>query len=256
VRVTERLAVNGSLRFDRRAGLDPTVSPRVAAIVDVTTRTTVKWLYGHVFRFPNAYEQYYHDASYQKVNPDLEPESVHTWEVQVDQRFGRRARLAVGAFESRIEDLINQAEDPADGFAWFANMQDVRARGIEVEFEGKRQDGPPLLRAAYTLQWAEDGDSSVRLSNSPTHLGRVGALVPLTRWQTTMAAEAQYIGGRTTLLATELPGAWLVNVDLAFGVRNLFGASYSDPVSLDHLQDSIEQDGRTVRLTLTYRLGR
>lgn len=267
VRVTEQFALNGSLRFDRRGGLEPTFSPRLAAIADLSTRTTLKGLYGHVFRFPNAYEQYYHDRSFQKTNPDLAPESVHTWEVQLDQRFGRRARVAVGAFESRIEDLIDQAEDPEDGLAMFANLQSVQARGLEVEFEGRRREGPPLARAAYSLQWAKDSDSSLRLSNSPTHLARFGGLLPLSAWRSTLAGEVQYIGRRLTLAGQELSGAWLVhanlsrcdilpNVDVSLRVRNLLGTTYSDPVSVDHLQEAIAQDGRTFRATLTYRLGR
>jgi len=42
-------------------------------------------------------------------------------------------------------------------------------------------------------------------------------------------------------------------LDLSASVYNLFDKSYQDPASLDHLQDSLVQDGRTFRVTARYR---
>ena len=42
-------------------------------------------------------------------------------------------------------------------------------------------------------------------------------------------------------------------MDVSAGVYNLLDRSYSDPSTPFHLQDQIEQDGRTFRAKLTYR---
>jgi outer membrane receptor protein involved in Fe transport len=44
------------------------------------------------------------------------------------------------------------------------------------------------------------------------------------------------------------------SAELYGSVRNLFDAQYSDPVSAQHLQDSILQNGRTARIGLRWKL--
>ena len=266
VRLFERLAVNASLRYDDRGRLRPTWSPRLAVIVDVTAHTTAKGIYGHVYRFPNAYEQYYQDASTQKTNPKLRAESVDTWEAQVDRQFGSRGRIAVSAFTTLIEDLIDQTVDEADGFWVFENLHRVKAKGVELEFDSRQQPGTPTLRGSYSLQWAEDVDTGRRLSNSPVQLGRIGVVVPFRDGKGTLAAEARYIGSRPTLAGHEAGAAAVVNVnlrrdllpgfDIGLAVYNVLDKAYSDPGALEHRQDTLPRDGRTVRLMLRYRPGR
>jgi outer membrane receptor protein involved in Fe transport len=43
-------------------------------------------------------------------------------------------------------------------------------------------------------------------------------------------------------------------VTLTGQIRNLFNARYSDPASDEHLVDSIEQNGRTIRVGLRWKL--
>jgi len=45
----------------------------------------------------------------------------------------------------------------------------------------------------------------------------------------------------------------LKNLDLSASVYNLFDKKYGDPGGAEHLQDIIDQDGRTFRVKLTYR---
>jgi outer membrane receptor protein involved in Fe transport len=42
--------------------------------------------------------------------------------------------------------------------------------------------------------------------------------------------------------------------ELFGGLRNVFDAEYSDPVSELHKQDAIEQNGRTARIGLRWKL--
>jgi outer membrane receptor protein involved in Fe transport len=44
--------------------------------------------------------------------------------------------------------------------------------------------------------------------------------------------------------------------ELTGGIRNLFDNKYLDPVSDQHVQEAVPQNGRTARIGLTWKLGR
>ena len=79
-----------------------------------------------------------------------------------------------------------------------------------------------------------------------------------------VSVEGQYLSSRGTLGGAEVSAAAPVNVTMVqslghswelFGsVRNIFDARYSDPVSNQHRQDSISQNGRSARIGLRWRL--
>jgi outer membrane receptor protein involved in Fe transport len=83
--------------------------------------------------------------------------------------------------------------------------------------------------------------------------------------QSSIALEVLYLSSRTTLAGNTLSPSVLANVTLIqpvghtfelFGtVRNLFNEQYADPASGVNLQDSIPQNGRTVRIGLRVKLG-
>jgi outer membrane receptor for ferrienterochelin and colicins len=266
-RLSDQVAVNVSGRFDRRGSLAGTLSPRVALIYDPLRATTFKVIYGRVFRFPNAYEQYYGDGYTQKRNPALEPETVNTWEAIAYRRFGSRVLVSAGAFTSRIADLVSQRVDPSDGMAMYDNAQTVRAKGLEFEVEARNRHGLAIGRASYSTQWADDLGAGAPLTNAPRHLAKVNALAPLETLNATLGLELQYVSPRLTLAGQETGSAWLANANLAkrhvlpgldcsLGAYNLFNTAYGHPGALEHKQDVIGQDGRTFLFRLTYRLVR
>ena len=79
-----------------------------------------------------------------------------------------------------------------------------------------------------------------------------------------MSVEGQFLSSRGTLAGSTVSAAATVNVtmvqplgrswELTGGVRNIFDERYSDPVSSQHLQDAIAQNGRTARIGLSWRL--
>jgi iron complex outermembrane receptor protein len=75
--------------------------------------------------------------------------------------------------------------------------------------------------------------------------------------------EEQYTSKRKTVLRNETGGYAVTNLTLfgrklykglrlAASVYNLFDKKFSDPASLAHRQETIEQDGRIFRFKLTY----
>jgi iron complex outermembrane receptor protein len=60
-------------------------------------------------------------------------------------------------------------------------------------------------------------------------------------------------GGFETVNFTLFSHDLIKSLEFSGSVYNLFDTRYGDPSSRFHLQDIIEQDGRSFRLKLTYR---
>jgi outer membrane receptor protein involved in Fe transport len=75
------------------------------------------------------------------------------------------------------------------------------------------------------------------------------------------AVEAVGMGARRTRTNLRLPGHVITNLvvskrfadlDVSVGVYNVFNHRYADPASFEIREDSIQKDGRTYRVKLTY----
>jgi outer membrane receptor for ferrienterochelin and colicins len=261
-RVRKDLIINVGLRHDRYNTFGGTTNPRFAVIYSPQEKTSLKLLYGQAFRPPNYFESFYYDAN--RVSPSLTPETIKTTEVVLEQYIGTRFRLSASGYLNRIRGLINQQVDSL-GEIRYANLEAVQSQGLEIEFEGKLPSGLEG-RMAYTLQSSKSELSGDILSNSPKHLAKVNLIAPLAKRRLFAGFEGLYSGPRTTLTATTLDGHFLANVtllsqrvfkgiDISIGAYNLFNTRYADPGAEEHRQPSIQQDGRTWRLKLTYRFG-
>ena len=64
-------------------------------------------------------------------------------------------RIAATSFYYHINDLITQQTDPADGLLVYNNIDEINARGVELEAEGKWPRGLQG-RVSYTLQHSRE----------------------------------------------------------------------------------------------------
>jgi iron complex outermembrane receptor protein len=142
----------------------------------------------------------------------------------------------------------------------FLNMDRAESRGVEVQLERRSSRGWSG-RASYSFQDARDAATDARLTGSPQHLAKLVVTGPLSGDALTGALEVQYVGERPTVRGGMADGCVVVNADvtagsadsawaLSAGVDNLFDAARDDPGSEEHPQDSIRQDGRTLRIEL------
>jgi len=79
-----------------------------------------------------------------------------------------------------------------------------------------------------------------------------------------VSVEGRYLSPRNTLAGSKVPAEATLDVtvlqplgrswELSGGVQNIFDAQYSDPVSDQHRQDAIPQNGRTARIGLRWSL--
>jgi iron complex outermembrane receptor protein len=132
-----------------------------------------------------------------------------------------------------------------------------------VELEAKLPKGIKA-RASYTLQQSVDMATHRRLSNSPEHLAKLNLMVPLYGEKLLTGVELQYSSETEDALHRSTPGYVLANwtlfshelvrgLDVSATIYNVFDRKYGYPGGPEHLQKTIEQDGRTFRVKLTYR---
>jgi outer membrane receptor protein involved in Fe transport len=261
----DNLTLNAGIRHDYYGESHKITNPRLALIYKPGESSTVKLIYGTAFRAPNAFELYYTQSDLAKANPNLEPETIKTYELILEKYYGASLRLTAGAFYYKTKDLINLTIDPADGLSVFQNIGSVKARGAEFEVE-RRWDSGARLRASLTVQETEDSNTGAPLSNSPKTLAKFNGVTPLFDTGIDAALEARYTGKRASTLGsvsgyaianlTLSTGRIAKNLDVSATVYNLFDKTYSDPTSDDLAAiglDAIRQDGRTYRLKLIYR---
>ena len=137
-----------------------------------------------------------------------------------------------------------------------------------------RLRGESRALVSYALQRTVDQQTFDELPNSPRHVAKGRVSLPGPTARSFISIEGQYLSSRATLarpsadgsmVAGRVSSAATANVtlvqplgrtwELTGSIRNLFDTIYADPVSDQHLQDAVEQNGRTARIGLTWRVG-
>jgi iron complex outermembrane receptor protein len=252
------LHLNAGVRYDQYGDFDPAFDPRLALIYNPWKAATLKAIYGTAFRAPNFLEL--SDPQFQNINP----EEITSYELVYEQEIGRHLRSSVSGFYNQMQDLIVFQNGN------YTNLN-ANTKGMELALEGNWNNGI-RSRVSYSLQRTKD-DSGPNLPNSPEQLVKMNISVPLYKQKVFAGLEFQYTSTRQTLFTTS-SGATLrgmdasgfetvnftifshdlvKNLEFSGSIYNLFDARYGDPSSRFHLQDTIEQDGRSFRLKLAYR---
>jgi outer membrane receptor for ferrienterochelin and colicins len=262
--ILDNVILNGGVRYDHYETFGSTTNPRVALIYAPWKDTTIKLLYGEAFRAPNSYELYFNDGDEsQKGNPDLQPETITTYELVLEQALRKDLRLTVSAFSFKLDDLITLTTAPDDGLLIYDNASEVESNGVEVELERRWASGW-RARISYSYQDTRDCETDARLTNSPEHLAKLNLMVPLADEKLLAGLELQYVSDRLTPFGTTADGYVVTNLTLLAGrfangweisasIYNLFDERYGDPGSEEHVQDVIEQNGRSFRVKAIYR---
>ena len=250
------------IRRDEVSTFGGATNPRLAAVLTPVEHGTLKLLYGRAFRAPTVYEMFY-EAPTTESNPGLQPETIDTYELAYEHDFGKRLRATVSRYSYSIKNLITQTYDSLSGSTSFQNQEKAVATGIELEVQKTWENGSDG-RISYAYQKAEDPNTGELLSNSPRHLAKLNVDVPLAGDRFRAGLEEQYIGPRHTEAGRETPGTALTNVtilgrdrertlEVSLSIYNLLDKRYADVVSIDLSPlDTVQQDGRTVRVKVTY----
>ncbi len=253
----ELLSLTAGLRFDgwwhdalAADGADrfiSSVSPRFAAILHPLASQTLKLLAGRSFRAPSIYELTYSDAATQVQSPDLEPETIWTYEVEFSQELPAELVATVGVFMNHIDGLVVSTgnQDAGDPLRYTNRSDTVWTLGVEAELARELVRGW-MLGLQYSWQRTRAGDLGTddELPGSPEHLASVKLVAPLSRPALLLATRLGVESGRLrrdglstdplvgldVVLSGEVPSAHLT---YSLGIRNLIDWSGEIPVGED-----------------------
>jgi outer membrane receptor protein involved in Fe transport len=260
--ISARVKLVGGIRFDRKLHRWHALAPRFALIAVPDASTTLKWLYGEAYRAPSVSESDVTTDFYVE-NRSLRPERIATTELVLERRIKSAFLLGASAYQYSMRNLIEQVENDTVVGVRFANRMPVRGRGAEVTLSLQPAGSPISLRAWYAVQKTRDDSTRMPLSNSPSHTMN-GSFIARGAYGTIAALSWRHESGRLMLNGVSTAsftradlslgvgpagsGRWLNGFDVAFRTSNLFDARYAVPGGLEHVQQSIEQNGRMFSL--------
>ena len=243
------LSLNLGLRIDRHSSEDRVVrsNPRAALLYTGLADTTLTLSHGTATRFASRNEITFYEL------PSAESEQVTTTEFVADHRRGD-FRLLGTLYHYRITDPLKRFSDPT--------LERIDTQGAELEAEWQWHG--VQLRGSHTWQRSQDNRGREQV-NSPRHLSKLQASVPLAGERLRASLAARYVGSR--LIAPGMRAACYAVADLTFtsqnlapgvsvtaAVRNIFDRRYQEatPFELEREADLPEHGERSLWLSLEY----
>jgi iron complex outermembrane recepter protein len=262
------LTFHGGGRFDYFSAYGAAFSPRAALIYSPTSSTTLKYIYGTAFSAPSDFDSYYtDDYTIERPLQPLKKENISSHEAVLEQRLTAWIGMTVDGYYDDLDHLIDWSIDRSNGMAYAGNVGQDRGDGVEFELDANRTSGWMSGlegRASYALAKAYNKVEHERLDNSPLHLAKFNASIPVTR-RAFAGIEAFYTSAQTTYQATRVSPWFLTNLTLSTqplwggwqfsaSCYNAFDRRYFDPAGLNLVEPAIQQDGRSYRFKISYRI--
>ncbi len=271
VKPDERLRVSPAVRVDSYSTFGTSANPRLSVLTRPWQGGIAKLFVGRAFRAPSVYELYY-VADTQRAGGDLKPEDVWSTELELSQRLSQVLVAVASGYVNRVSNLIVLLGEgtPTDK-NYYANSPDrVQTVGGELELRRELRDGW-MLSGQVSLQktrYLDHAEQRREVPNSPWFLAGLRGVVPLVARALVLSSRVSVIGPawdryenltdppqQQTRAAIVWDLVFSGQVDGAglrwnFGVYNLLDARWAAPVSGEHVQRTILQNGRTAYASL------
>ncbi|MDD2828431.1 MAG: TonB-dependent receptor [Sulfuricurvum sp.] len=237
--------LTAGIRYDHFSDFGSAINPRLALVWQTSDTLTTKLLYGRAFRAPSFAELYAQNNPIGNGNPNLQPETIDTYELACDYYPTDKVRTTVNIYYYDAKNLINALGSS------FANIGEQTGNGLEYEINYKPID-TITLKAAYAYRNTKLKSTLKEAPDTPKQLGQINANWNfISTWiantELFWVADRKRAAGDTR---SDIPDYTLVNVsvtdkitkDLALNisVRNLFNRTIYDPSpasSLGQLSD-------------------
>jgi len=113
-------------------------SPKVSLVYKPFETTTIRSSIGKAFRPPTVYELYRTWTASSGItyagNPQLDPETVVSWDIGIEQKLWKGAKVSLTYFENYMKDLIYRKTVNAT-YQELVNVGKAESRGVEFDFE-------------------------------------------------------------------------------------------------------------------------
>ncbi|WPD21011.1 MAG: TonB-dependent receptor [Candidatus Electrothrix scaldis] len=256
--------LTGGVRYDHYNDFGDTVNPRIALVWETRYDLSTKLMYGHAFRPPSFAENYLKNNPLVLGNPDLDPETIDTYELAFDYRPTNSLKTVISLFTYDIEGLIDYVADPAPVTTKTAqNYINQQGHGFEVELEWEVT--PTLMVSSnFAFQYSENKDTGAEVADAPGlqfYLNGNWNFMP--DWY--LNAQYYWIDNRQRAEGDErkeIDDYSLANmilrrknvtqhIDLAFSVRNIFDEDIREPAS-PSIPNDIPMESRGMYAELIY----
>jgi len=239
--ITEDWELTTGLRYDHYSDFGSTLNPRIALVWQTNAELTTKLLYGRAFRAPSFLEQYGINNSVALGNPDLEPETIETWELAFVHQADDKKRFSFNLFYYKWQDAIRFVPDPLTNTSTAQNIGSQTGYGFEIEAKLALGKNVSLL-SNYAFQRSKDENANHDAGNAPHH-----QIYFRTDWQflpfwnlntqVNWVAERQRVSGDsrpnidnyTTVDLNLRRRNFNKHWDFSIGVRNLFDEDAREP---------------------------
>ncbi len=295
VMIRKRLLLIAGGRYDRWSSMDGKSTPysgaapishparnadsfsgKLSALYEGPGRWILRAGIGNSFRNPSVYELFRTWRASSGIvylsNPELETETLTSWEAGVRKKFGARMDLDAGYFENHVHGLIYRSTDlqidPSGKTRVFRNAGKSRTRGVEISVQ---QNALSWLQLKQTYTWNDA--IIVRNDSAPLTVGKQAPYVPrhmaslvaiASRKQWTGSLTGRYVG---KLFSSDtnsdsvkgVPGAYDPYFELGGSVSYTFEGRLTLTCSADNLLDRryyqyYRTPGRTVTAGLRFRI--
>jgi len=194
-------------------------SPKFALVYKPFETTTFRGSIGRAFRPPTVYELYRTWVSSTGItyagNPQLDPETVTSWDIGVEQKLWKGAKISLTYFENYMKDLIYRKTVTSTYQEW-VNVGKAESRGVEFEIEQRFEKWFRLFgNFTYT-------DSEIKENEAnPKTVGCRLTYTPL--WRANIGAEFEK-SGFSAMVVGRYVGKWFSNDDNSDYVNNVYGS--------------------------------
>jgi outer membrane receptor protein involved in Fe transport len=168
--ISANFELTAGIRYDSYSDFGSTVNPRGALVWQPHPDITAKLLYGSAFRPPSQADLLTKNAIWETGNPNLEPETVKTWETAFDYKVTDTLHLATNLYYFKWEDGIILASDTHGGISGLAikNAGIQKGHGLELEARWKITKKSSLL-ANYAYSKVNDDKLQHDAGGYPQH---------------------------------------------------------------------------------------
>jgi len=158
--------LTAGVRYDHYSDFGGTINPRLALVWETRYDLTTKLLYGRAFRPPSFADNYLINNPAGLGNPELEPETIDTYELAFDFQPTNRLRTIFNIFYYEIEDLIEAVADAGQTTSTAQNEKDQDGYGFEIETNWEATDNI-RIRSNFAYQRSKDHDSDEIVPEAP-----------------------------------------------------------------------------------------
>lgn len=186
--------LTAGVRYDHYSDFGATVNPRLALVWNTRQNLTTKFLYGRAFRAPSFAELFTINNPVVLGNPNLDPETIDTFELAFDYQPTFDTRIGLSVFKYNARDLIRFVPDSNSLTATAANTAGQKGHGFELELDS-RLTSVLDLRTYYAYQRSTDRETDAQAAFSPEHQAYVQLRWrPANLWE--VSTQVKWVGER------------------------------------------------------------